>query len=141
MPHATRPDWGLVTAIDGTLRDGGPPYAETPTDPYALDAPFPAEPWNALTAALFVVVAVLWVLRLRGRHREYPFLSCCLPILLAGGIGGMLYHATRASYAFFLLDVVPISLLGLAGSVFMAVRYWGGRGWWFIPSGARSSSG
>jgi hypothetical protein len=72
---------------------------------------------------------------LRGRHREYPFLSPCLPILLAGGIGGMLYHATRASYAFFLLDVVPISLLGLAGSVFMAVRYWGGRGWWFIPVG------
>ena len=135
MPTATRPDWGLVTATEGALRDGGPPYAETPPDPYAPGAPFPAEPWNAITAALFVVVALVWMVRLHGRYREYPFLSCCLPILLAGGTGGTLYHVTRTSYAFFLLDVVPISLLGLAGSVFMAVRYWGARGWWFIPAG------
>ena len=56
-----------------------------------------------------------------------------IPILLAGGVGGTLYHATRTSFAFFLLDVVPISVLGLAGAVFMAIRYWGGRGWWFVP--------
>jgi hypothetical protein len=134
MPTATRPDWGLVTATEGTMPDGGPPYTETPADPYGPDAPFPAEPWNAVTAALFVVLALAWVWRLRGRQRDYPFLSCCLPILLAGGIGGTLYHATRTSFVLFLLDVVPISLLGLAGSVFMAVRYWGGRGWWFVPA-------
>jgi hypothetical protein len=57
-----------------------------------------------------------------------------MPILLAGGIGGTLYHATRLSRFFFLLDVVPISALGLAGAVFMAIRYWGGRGWWFVPA-------
>jgi hypothetical protein len=134
MPTATRPDWGLVTATEGTLPDGGPSYAETPANLGTANAPFPAEPWNAITAMLFVVLALAWAWRLRGRHRGYPFLSCCLPILLAGGIGGTLYHATRTSFAFFLLDVVPISLLGLAGSVFMAVRYWGGRGWWFVPA-------
>jgi hypothetical protein len=57
-----------------------------------------------------------------------------MPILLAGGIGGTLYHATRISRAYFLLDVVPISVLGLAGAVFMAIRYWGRNGWWFIPA-------
>ena len=57
-----------------------------------------------------------------------------MPILLAGGVGGTLYHATRASRIYFLLDVVPISVLGLAGAVFMALRYWGRRGWWFVPA-------
>ena len=132
MPSATRPDWGPVTATEGTLRDGGPPYAETPSDLDSANA-LPVEPWNAATATLFIAIAIAWAWRLRERYREHPFLSCCLPILLAGGIGGTLYHATRTSHVLFLLDVVPISILGLAGSVFMAIRYWGGRGWWFVP--------
>src|SRR5580704_15374704 len=53
---------------------------------------------------------------------------------LAGGVGGTLYHATRVSVVYFLLDVVPIIFLGLAGAVFMAIRYWGRRGWWFVPA-------
>jgi hypothetical protein len=57
-----------------------------------------------------------------------------MPILLAGGVGGTLYHATRLSRFYFLLDVIPISVLGLAGAVFMAIRYWGRGGWWFIPA-------
>src|SRR5262245_34399553 len=130
---ATQPDWGFLTA--GRMPDRGPRYTETPADPYAPDAPFPAEPWNAITASVFIVLAVVWAWRLRGRYRDYPFLCWCLPILLAGGIGGTLYHATRTSVVLFLLDVVPISLLGLAGSVFMAIRYWGRRGWWFVPAG------
>lgn len=130
----TGPDWGLGT--NGGLPDGGPRYTETPPDPYAPGAPFPAEPWNALTASLFLVIVAAWAWRLRGRSRQFPFLCCCLPVLLAGGIGGTLYHATRTSRVFFLLDVVPISVLGLAGSVFMAVRYWGRLGWWFVPAAA-----
>jgi hypothetical protein len=133
MPESIEPDWGLVATRVGVLTDGGPVYAETPTDSGREGVGLLAEPWNAATAILFVVIALGWAWRLRGRYREYPFLTCCLPILFAGGIGGTLYHATRSSYAFFLLDVVPISLLGLAGSVFMAVVYWGGRGWRFVP--------
>jgi hypothetical protein len=126
------PDYGLASG--GEMPDGGPRYAETPADPYAPGARFPAEPWNAATAALFILLVAVWAWRLRGRYRDFPFLTCCLPVLLAGGVGGTLYHATRTSYAFFLLDVVPISVLGLAGAVFMAVRFWGGRGWWFVPA-------
>jgi hypothetical protein len=128
---ATQPDWALATA--GRMPDRGPRYTETPPDPYAPDAPFIAEPWNAITASFFIVIVALWAWRLRGRYRDYPFLCCCMPILLAGGIGGTLYHATRVSVVYFLLDVVPISVLGLAGAVFMAIRFWGRRGWWFVP--------
>ncbi|MDB5308611.1 MAG: hypothetical protein JWO38_2813 [Gemmataceae bacterium] len=129
---ASQPDWALVT--NGRMPDGGPRYTETPVDPSAPGA-FPvAEPWNAVTASFFIVIVAVWVWRLRGRYGQYPFLCCCLPILLAGGVGGTFYHALRTSRAYFLLDVIPISVLGLAGAVFMAIRYWGGRGWWFIPA-------
>jgi hypothetical protein len=127
------PDWVFLSAAQ--MPDRGPRYAETPPDPYAPSAPFLAEPWNALSASVFVVIALVWAWRLRGRFRDYPFLAWCLPILFAGGVGGTLYHATRTSVVFFLLDVIPISLLGLAGAVFMALRYWGKRGWWFAPGG------
>lgn len=120
--------------IGSRMPDRGPRYQETPRDPYSPNAPIIAEPWNAVTAALFIGIVVFWGWRLRGRYRDYPFLTCCMPILLAGGVGGTLYHATRSSAVFFWLDVVPISVLGLAGAVFMAIRFWGGRGWWFVPA-------
>jgi hypothetical protein len=117
---AEGPDYGFVTS--GRMPDGGPRYTETPPDPYGPDAPGIAEPWNAVTASFFIVIVGFWVWRLRGRYRAFPFLCCCLPVLLAGGVGGTLYHALRTSRAYFLLDVVPISVLGLAGAVFLAVR-------------------
>jgi hypothetical protein len=99
-----------------------------------------AEPWNAVTATLFIWIALAWLWRLRGRYRDYPFVSACMPILLAGGIGGTLFHGTRrpvvwdgfAVPVFFLLDVVPISLLGLAGSMYMAFRYVGRKRVWVL---------
>jgi hypothetical protein len=127
-----RPDWALI--MKDRMPDRGPRYLETPPDPYAPDAPLIAEPWNAVTASFFVWIVVAWAWRLRGRYRQYPFLVCCMPILLAGGIGGTLYHATRASVAYFLLDVIPISLLGLAGSLYMALRYFGRRQLWLLPA-------
>src|SRR5579872_6704356 len=123
-----------VSDANARLPDGGPRYTETPPDPYAPDAPLIAEPWNAITASFFIFIVAAWAWRLRGRYRLYPFLCCCMPILLTGGIGGTLYHATRISKLFFRLDVIPISVLGLAGAVFMAVRQWGRHGFWFLPA-------
>ena len=60
--------------------------------------------------------------RLAPRWRHHPFVCAGLPVLLAGGVGGTLYHATRTRRAYFLLDVIPISLLGVAGSVYLTVR-------------------
>lgn len=127
------PDWALV--MRDRMPDRGPRYTETPTDPYAADAPFIAEPWNAATASLFIIIVMLWAWRLRGRYQHYPFLVGCMPILLAGGIGGTLYHATRVSVVYFLLDVIPIFLLGVAGGVYMALQAWGRAGWWYLLGG------
>src|SRR5262245_63040171 len=112
-PPATQPDWALLN--NGRMRDYGPRYIETPPDPNSPDAPIIAEPWNTVTAAFFIVIALYWLWRLQGRYREFPFLCSCLPILYAGGIGGTLFHATRVSRFYFLLDVIPITLLGILG--------------------------
>lgn len=124
------PDY--VMLANAALHDGGPRYTETPLDPYAPNAPLIAEPWNAATATLFVVIAVAWLVRLRGRYDRYPFMVCCLPVLLVGGIGGTLYHAFRTQKLYLFLDVAPIQILGVAGAVFLAVRMWGKHGWLYL---------
>jgi hypothetical protein len=126
---ADEPEADLAMLANADLRDRGPRYTETPADPYAADAPFVAEPWNAVTASFFVFIALAWLWRIRGRARDFPFLVMCLPILLAGGIGGTLYHGLRTRQAYFLLDVIPIQLLALAGSVFIAIGLWGHHRW------------
>jgi hypothetical protein len=126
------PDIGLVGDAPNRLPDRGPRYKETPADPYAPDAPTIAEPYNTATAFLFVVVAVVWAWRVRGRWRRFPFLLSCLPILFVGGVGGTLYHATRTQSLYFFLDVIPISVLGIAGSAYLAVRLWRAAGYVYL---------
>jgi hypothetical protein len=128
------PDFGLVEKADFRFRmaDNGPRYKETPADPYAPDAPFVAEPWNAVTASFFVWIVLAWAVRLWGRYARFPFLTSCLPILLVGGVGGTLYHAFRTRRAYFYLDVVPISVLALAGAAYLSVRLWGRRGYLYL---------
>lgn len=104
--------------------DHGPLYTETPAE---LKAGLPysgtvAEPWNAATAFLFVLIVVYWVARLRGRLKGHPFLAISLPLLFVGGVGGTLYHGLRIWVGFFLMDVLPIYLLGLIVSVYWWVR-------------------
>lgn len=128
------PDLGLVQtpAVGSRLADRGPRYKETPPDPYAPDAPFIAEPYNAVTASLFIWIVAAWLVRLRGRYARFPFLVCCLPILLVGGIGGTLYHAFRTRPLYFFLDVIPISVLGLAGAAYLSVHLWHRRGYLYL---------
>jgi hypothetical protein len=109
------------------LRDGGPVFVETPTD---LDnyPSWAAEPWNTASALLFVLISLGWLWRLRGRYRRHPFLTVCLPILLVGGVGGMLFHGTRTHALFLLIDVVPIYVLGIAVAAWLWVRL-GAKAW------------
>jgi hypothetical protein len=100
--------------------DLGPIYVETPTDLSNFTGV--AEPYNTATAALFIAIPVVWLYILRGRFRDYPMLTCCLPILLCGGIGGTLYHGTRSWSVYFFLDVIPIYLLGMIVSIFLWFR-------------------
>jgi hemolysin III len=105
----------------GAPRDGGPIYLETNLGRAV------AEPWNAASALAFLALVAFWAVRLRGRYRRHAFLTACLPLLAVGGAGGALYHASRASYAFFLLDVVPIAILVLAASLYLWARLLPGR--------------
>jgi hypothetical protein len=120
---------------DNRWSDGGPIYKESyPLE--TLGTRSVAEPYNAVTASFFVLIVAGWLWRLRGRYARYPFLTACAPILLAGGIGGTLYHATRTSVAYFLLDVIPISLLGAAGAVYLTVRLGRAVGLWRVLGAA-----
>jgi uncharacterized membrane protein len=85
------------------------------------------EPWNAVSAALFLLVAVFWLIRLRGRYRQYPFLTACLPLAFIGGVGGTVYHAFRGHAVWLFMDWMPIAILCLAISVYLwskLFRHW-----------------
>lgn len=95
------------------LPDGGPLYAETNMERLIV------EPWNAASALLFIGIALYWIWHLRDSYREYPFLAACAPILLAGGVGGTLYHGLRSHQLFVYLDIGPIFLLSLGAGLFL----------------------
>src|SRR5262245_53265209 len=104
--------------------DGGPIYTETPQE-VRDGQPYPgliAEPWNAATAFLFVVIVIAWLIRLGPRLLKYPFMAVSLPILLVGGIGGTMYHGLRNWSWYFRMDVFPIYLLGLMLSIYFWIR-------------------
>lgn len=113
-------------------RDQGPIYAETLKYQSLQLNSLIVEPWNAITAFAFVVIALVWLLRLRGRYRQHPFLMLCLPLLLVGGIGGTLYHGLRRYGMFLAMDVLPIVILVLAGSIYLWIRLKPPR--WVIPT-------
>jgi hypothetical protein len=57
-----------------------------------------------------------------GRFRQHPFLCIAMPLLLAGGIGGTIYHARRVYPIFFYMDVIPIVVLAAMGSIYLWIR-------------------
>ena len=126
---APEPDHFFVGQVGSRMPDGGPRYKETPPDPTAVPV---AEPFNAVTASFFVLIVAFWFWRLWGRFGRFPFLTACMPILLAGGIGGTLYHAFRTQRVWFLMDVIPISVLGVAGAVYLTVRLGRALGPWKV---------
>ncbi len=104
--------------------DGGPIYTETNLDNFI------AEPFNAITAVVFLGIALFWMWRLRGSYRHYLFLAVSAPVLAIGGIGGTLYHAFRVSPAALLMDWLPIAILCVAASIYFLLKlvdkwYWG----------------
>ena len=120
MPDLPNPE--TVAPVIGV--DHGPFYVETPEEVRRLE-PFTgwvAEPWNTVTGFFFVLIVAVYVWRLRGRYRQYPFLTMALPLLFVGGVGGTLYHGLRNWIGYFLMDVVPIYLLGLMVSLYLWLR-------------------
>jgi len=126
LPAWAKLAWLLVAAAAGRvhLPDGGPWYVETNLDRVI------AEPCNAASALLFVVVGVYWLVRLQGQYRRHLFLSACLPLLILGGLAGTLYHAFRSHRVFLLVDWLSIVALCSAGGGYLWYR--ATRRWWII---------
>lgn len=106
-----------------TLPDGGPLYSETRLE-HGL-----VEPFNALSAVLFLVLALHWAWKLRGKYRENLFFLFCISLLALGGVGGAFYHGTRSSRVFHLMDVFAIVALCVALGVYLWGKLLGERAW------------
>lgn len=100
----------------GLLPDGAGYYAETNPDLYIM------EPYNAVSSLAFLIPVVYFMIKLRGRYKDFAFLTYCMPLLFLGGIGSTIFHAFRTSSLFLLLDVLPIALLTLSVSVYFWVK-------------------
>ncbi len=106
-----------------TLADGGPLYTETQLERDLV------EPFNALSAVLFLLLAAQWAWRLKGKYRQNVFFTFCIGLLALGGVGGVLYHGTRSSRIFHLMDVFAIVALCVALGVYLWGRLLGERRW------------
>jgi hypothetical protein len=104
---------------EARLADNGPLYTET-----YLDRPI-AEPFNAVSALVFLVIGVCWMVRLRGRYKRNAFFMYCIFLLAAGGVGGTLFHATRASRWFLIADFAPIAIIIVSVGAFLWGRLLG----------------
>jgi len=96
------------------IADSGPIYTETDT------SQFPVEPWNTYSEAAVLIVSVYWMWKVRSQIGDFKLTFISALILLPQWLGATLYHATRASNFYLLLDVVPILLFALVvwGSLF-----------------------
>ncbi|TXC76240.1 hypothetical protein [Luteibaculum oceani] len=99
-----------------TMRDGGPLYTETNLDQFIV------EPFNTISALLFLFLAGYWYLRLRGQFGKFKFLTAATITLTVGAVGGTIYHAFRLDAFFMYMDWVPIVLLCWAAAVFFVYR-------------------
>lgn len=113
--------------LQSIIRDGGPLYTETNLDQFIV------EPWNTVTAILFLVLLAYWYNKIRGNFRRHRFITNMLPLLAIGGVGGVIYHAFRYSQFFLLMDWLPIMLISLAASYYFLYRVVNSRLWAVLP--------
>lgn len=102
--------------------DGGPIYTETLNHLHSNSGSWLVEPYNAASAALFVLIAVIWLYRLRGQFSQQKFLLYGLVLLTIGGVGGTLYHALRTQMIYLLMDWMPIAILSLSMSYWFFMK-------------------
>ena len=67
------------TTIQGRGPDGGPMYLETNLERFI------AEPFNAASAAMFLLIVAYWLVRLRGQYRRHLFVCFAHEEVRGGG--------------------------------------------------------
>ncbi len=98
------------------LPDGGPIYSETNVNATIV------EPYNTLSAVLFLVMSVYWYGRLKGSFMKFPYLTSSLILLSIGGVGGIIYHAFRYSSFFLFMDWMPIMILCMMTAMYFMYK-------------------
>ncbi|MBX9853456.1 MAG: hypothetical protein K2X86_17055 [Cytophagaceae bacterium] len=106
------------------IPDGGPVYAETDLSHMI------AEPYNAISSLAYCISALYWFIKLKGKYRNYSFLTFCLPLLVLGGLGSTFYHAFRISPWLLFMDVFPIAVLTLMVSIYFWIKIL--PKWWYV---------
>lgn len=102
----------IFMQINAQPADGGMLYTET-----NLNHILP-EPLNMLSAALFLIPAIYWLIKIKAFSRHHIFLSLAAWLLLIASIGGTAYHGLRRWRIFIFMDWLPIALLCLMASVY-----------------------
>lgn len=101
------------------LSDMGPVYYETNLEHLNH---LVVEPFNAFSSLAMSLSAVLiWVLLLKKNYEDHPFLAYVFtPLIFIGGIGSTLFHASRSTQFFLLMDWLPVLIL----TIFLSLFYW-----------------
>ncbi len=98
------------------LPDGGPIYSETDVNATIV------EPYNTLSAFLFILMSVYWYGRLKGKFSMFPYLTSSLILLSIGGVGGVIYHGFRYSSYFLYMDWLPIMALCILTAMYFMYK-------------------
>lgn len=115
----------LLTLLFAQLPvDGGPIYAETNLSNWI------AEPWNAISSLALVFPAVFWMFKLKFNVKDYTFIYLSIPLLIAGGTGSLLYHASRSSSFLLYLDVLPTAVLTVSVGIYFWWKLF--QNWWYV---------
>jgi len=96
--------------------DGGPIYYESDFDALI------AEPTNMASAAIFIPIALFWMLKNEKRKKPSRFMRFASVLLLIGGVGGTIYHGFRISALAMYMDWLPILILCIAASAYFLQR-------------------
>ncbi len=107
---------GALRGDDILLQDGGPYYCET-----NLDHTFP-EPFNALSAVVFMFISLYWYFKVSKQTQNFRFLKLASVILAIGGLGGSIYHGFRFFSWAMWMDWFPILILCIAAASYFIYR-------------------
>lgn len=110
------------------VHDSGPIYWETQLHAASGSDHWLIEPFNAASACLFVLIAGYWIFRQLRAPKRNGFFLYAVVLLLVGGVGGTVYHASRIGQVWLYLDWMPIAILS-ASSIFWFTRKLVGSTW------------